>query len=94
MTCWEILGLPDTASVEDVKRAYRTKAPSVHPDVGGTPQEFMHLNLAYKQALAIAELPAICSNCKGLGTIPRVSGWAVINEHCHVCKGSGQVERE
>ena len=45
-----LLGLPRSASAEDVKRAFRAKAYVVHPDRGGDHQEFCALNAAWRTA--------------------------------------------
>lgn len=94
MTCWEILGIPPDSSPEKIKLTYRALVFKCHPDVGGDRAEFIKLSLAYQAALAEATQPVLCSECSGLGVVPRISGWAVINEHCFKCKGSGQVERK
>lgn len=40
---YEVLDVPKTASPADVKRAYRKRAKSAHPDAGGSADEFMRL---------------------------------------------------
>jgi curved DNA-binding protein CbpA len=44
---YEILGIESTATLEDIKRAYRSKARSVHPDVGGDAESFKAVKDAY-----------------------------------------------
>ena len=44
------LGLPATADVEDVKRAYRRRVKEVHPDQGGDEEEFRRIREAYDTA--------------------------------------------
>jgi hypothetical protein len=44
------LGLPATADVEDVKRAYRQRVKEVHPDHGGDEAEFKRIREAYDTA--------------------------------------------
>ncbi len=41
------LGVTKDASHSDIKRAYRRKATRVHPDKGGTAEQFHRLQLAY-----------------------------------------------
>lgn len=36
---------------EDLRRAYRTKVLQVHPDVGGTHEEFLLVNKSYNSLL-------------------------------------------
>lgn len=49
--CYEILGLPRTAALEDVKHAYRLKAFELHPDLNpddpDASKKFQFLNEAY-----------------------------------------------
>src|SRR5262245_40320038 len=44
------LGLLPPYSPEDVRMAYRMKAPLVHPDRGGSASEFVKLHEAYERA--------------------------------------------
>lgn len=48
----EVLGVRVNASDEEIKKAYRDKAKLVHPDNGGTPDQFDILQRAYQQALS------------------------------------------
>lgn len=49
------LGLPPTASPDEVKAAYRAAARKSHPDVGGDEQAFREVTKAAQRALAYAE---------------------------------------
>jgi DnaJ-domain-containing protein 1 len=42
------LGLPSSATLQDVKAAYRTMVKQRHPDQGGTVQDFLQLQEAYE----------------------------------------------
>lgn len=44
------LGLPPTATLEDVERAYRERVKEAHPDRGGTVEQFKRLQVIYEQA--------------------------------------------
>ncbi|CAN4126370.1 unnamed protein product [Withania somnifera] len=44
---YEILGVPKTASQDDLKKAYRKAAIKNHPDKGGDPEKFKELAQAY-----------------------------------------------
>ncbi len=48
------LGLALPATLEDIQEAYRQRVKTAHPDVGGDPEEFKHLEQAYQQALEYA----------------------------------------
>lgn len=45
---YEILGVQKDATEEQIKKAYRTKAMSSHPDRGGNEEEFKKLGRAYE----------------------------------------------
>ena len=51
MDHFEMLGLPPTATPEEVKMAYREKVKEHHPDQGGTVPEFIQLQEAYEYLL-------------------------------------------
>lgn len=44
---YETLGVPPTASPEDVRRAFRSKSRKAHPDSGGSKEELQKLSAAY-----------------------------------------------
>ena len=44
---YELLGVQATATIEDVKAAFRAKALEHHPDHGGEPLAFMQMKRAY-----------------------------------------------
>ena len=48
---FEMLGLSPTATLEEVKTAYREKVKEHHPDQGGTVPEFIQLQEAYEYLL-------------------------------------------
>ncbi|KAL7127058.1 hypothetical protein ABFS83_14G228900 [Erythranthe nasuta] len=45
---YEVLGVPKTASPDDLKKAYRKAAIKNHPDKGGDPEKFKELAHAYE----------------------------------------------
>ncbi|UQA57571.1 J domain-containing protein [Polyangium aurulentum] len=47
-----VLGLPKTASVEEIRRAFRQKALATHPDRGGDAEAFIQVTWARDEALA------------------------------------------
>jgi DnaJ domain len=46
-THYEVLGIPDRASAEEVRRAYRRLVKAAHPDRAGDPERFRVLTQAY-----------------------------------------------
>jgi hypothetical protein len=48
----DVLGVPKTAKVDDIERAYRSKAKDAHPDKGGSAEAMHRLTAAKDKALA------------------------------------------
>jgi len=44
---YALLGLPKTATTEEIKKAYKDKARKHHPDKGGDPEQFKKISEAY-----------------------------------------------
>ena len=42
-----LLGVSRTSNLTEVKKAYREKSHAVHPDRGGSAEQFLQLNKAY-----------------------------------------------
>jgi len=51
---FDILGVEPGASQREIRNAWRLKAASLHPDVGGSHHEMVELNEALTQALAFS----------------------------------------
>jgi DnaJ family protein A protein 2 len=45
---YEVLGVPKTASADEVKKAFRKAALKAHPDKGGDPDKFKEMTVAYE----------------------------------------------
>jgi molecular chaperone DnaJ len=45
---YDILGLPRTATADEVKKAFRKQARKHHPDAGGSEERFKEINAAYE----------------------------------------------
>jgi len=53
-TCpFTILGLPRTASLDEINRAFRRLALQTHPDRGGSARDFIRAKWAHEEAMAI-----------------------------------------
>ena len=53
--CIAVLELPWPCTLQDVKRAFRTKAKAAHPDAGGNSEAFQSLHESYKEALTLVD---------------------------------------
>ena len=49
---WQVLGVKETASLEEIKRAYRENVLLHHPDQGGRLDDFHKIQDAYAKAKA------------------------------------------
>lgn len=86
---FQTLGLPDTATPDEVKAKWRQLCMIHHPDRGGNPVEFDELRRAYKQAHAEASEPKSCGSCGGSGKVTQSHGFNSIELSCPSCGGSG-----
>lgn len=46
--CYDILGIPNTATIEEVTHTYRALAMKIHPDKGGSEGLMKLINQAYE----------------------------------------------
>jgi hypothetical protein len=49
---WAVLGIPESASFDDARRAFRALVKGAHPDAGGDPAVFAALVDAFKEFTA------------------------------------------
>lgn len=47
--CWDQLGLPKDATIDEIKKQYRALQKTNHPDKGGDPDEFKRIESAYQE---------------------------------------------
>lgn len=85
MNCFEKLGLQDTATIEDVKKAWRELATTHHPDHGGDATKFSMYRVAYRSALALIGKKD-CSQCLGTRKVP-AQGFTSTYINCPHCVG-------
>lgn len=86
MSVFAALGLSDSASLEEVKLAYRTKAmQGLHPDQGGDPDEFAALNANYNAAVQEV-LARKCPTCHGTGKVQHSVGFSSVDMPCPTCR--------
>lgn len=92
MSPFDLLDLPETASLTQIKAAYRLKVadPGVHPDLGGDTDAFMSLKNAYERAVAIA-INAPCVACGGSGSVGSgATSFVKTFMRCAACGGTGK----
>jgi DnaJ-class molecular chaperone len=83
------MGLPDTATPDEVKAKWRELCMIHHPDRGGNAVEFNTIRKAYKQAFAEASEPKACPQCLGTGKTKQTYGFSSIELPCAQCEGVG-----
>jgi DnaJ-class molecular chaperone len=88
---FEILGLADSATLEEVELAWKRLASETHPDRGGDADKFMACRAAYLQARAEVAEPKRCDECRGTGKITVSHGFSSMTITCNICNGSGFV---
>ena len=86
---FQTLGLPDTATPDEVKAKWRELCMVHHPDRGGNPVEFDEIRRAYKIAHAEASEPKVCNGCQGSGKTRVSHGFSSVEVTCHYCSGTG-----
>jgi DnaJ-class molecular chaperone len=86
---FETLGLPDTATPDEVRAKWRELVMIHHPDRGGNPCDFNDFRKAYKTAYAEASEPKACPQCHGSGKVKQSHGFNSIDLPCAFCGGSG-----
>lgn len=52
---WEILGVKDNASKNDIKNAFRALSLVHHPDRGGRDEDFKRINDAFREGMKVAK---------------------------------------
>lgn len=88
-TAFEILGLPEVATVDQVKGAWRRLASAAHPDRGGNLDSFHNVRIAYETALEHAAKPKACTKCQGFKFNITANGFMQLKLRCTRCSGSG-----
>jgi DnaJ-class molecular chaperone len=90
---FETLGLPPTATVDEVKARWKALASQHHPDRGGDAEVFNTMRQAYNEALKKASKPKKCQGCNGTGKQSVKEAWSFhsIEMRCKACKGRGEV---
>ena len=87
------LGLSHSATVAEVKTAWRQRAAAVHPDRGGSADTFHQLRQAYEAALIEAAQPLPCPVCAGSGLRAVGTGFNQVKLQCLACFGARFIDR-
>jgi len=90
----EVLGLPATATLADVRARWRELAAIHHPDRGGDADVFHTLRQAYTAALELVVKPVRCAACHGTGRVTQGRGVNTIKLRCEACHGRGTIKRQ
>jgi DnaJ-class molecular chaperone len=90
-TSFELLGVSDDSSQEEVRQAWRRLAALHHPDRGGDAAKFSALHNAYREALALAA-QRLCRVCRGTGSESIQRGFHTLSVPCRACGGSGMAD--
>lgn len=90
----EKFGLSAEATESDVKRRWHQLALEHHPDRGGNPETLNEFRTAYKAALAEAQAPVKCTECKGTGRKHQTHGFGNITMQCRRCRGTGKINQK
>jgi len=88
-----LLGLSTTATLAEVRLAWKRLAMTLHPDRGGDPAEFDRTKRAYELASEIAVQPIVCEVCKGSGKVVHTRGFSQVKFPCPTCGGLGTIRR-
>lgn len=93
---FDALGLPATASAEQVRKRYLELAKVHHPDAGGSPEAFNRLREAYEAALenvgvAKREDDGPCATCGGTRKMTKTFGFQTVELACPACLQRGEV---
>lgn len=89
----KLVGLPPEASVDDLKRRWKSLALVHHPDRGGDPELFQRLSEAVDRLTVALAKPIKCPACKGTGSVYVRRGSAAVRTRCSACGGKGVVRR-
>lgn len=89
---FETLGLPSTATADEVKARWKALASQHHPDRGGDADIFNTMRQAYQDALKKASASKKCATCNGTGKVVESHGFSSIKVRCKVCNGKGKTD--
>lgn len=90
MKPFEVLGLAETATPDEVHLRWLTLRSEHHPDKGGDPAEFNRIHTAYQMAHAEALRPKPCEFCVN-GKVETYRGFYKVSMPCVHCNGTGAV---
>ena len=68
---YKILGIPNSSNLSDIKKAYRKKVLTTHPDKGGHANDFILVNQAFELLINLNPLKNINNSAFNNITIPK-----------------------
>lgn len=80
MNAYQVLGVSESASDEEIVAAYRRLVMIHHPDRGGDPDEFLAVKKAFESLQN-----RVCPLCKGTGRVVVRQGAFVSKDFCPRC---------
>jgi DnaJ-class molecular chaperone len=95
------IGKPDAPEI--IQHAYRQAVKVVHPDKGGTAEQFAavdrakHVLLAWLEKKAKPTTPGAgtkCQRCAGKGHVELQKAWRTMRVQCPTCRGTGDLDSE
>lgn len=89
-TPFEILGLPATATLDEVEHQWKLLASTHHPDRGGDAAKFIEFREAYQAARELSVEPQPCGTCRGTGKVSKNYGFSTMSVFCDECGGVGE----
>ncbi|MGN6444135.1 DnaJ domain-containing protein [Amnibacterium sp.] len=87
---YEVLGVPASASDEDLRRAYRRLLRATHPDTGGDPQRFIAVQAAWER---VGSPDARAQYDRGRSPVGEPASWAPSAGHSERTAGTRPTAR-
>lgn len=87
---YEVLGVPASASDEDLRRAYRRLLRATHPDTGGDPQRFIAVQAAWER---VGSPDARAQYDRGRSPVGEPASWAPSAGHSERAAGTRPTAR-
>lgn len=90
---FELLGVSEDVTLDDLKERFRAISMEKHPDHGGDTAVFQDLLAAYRRLERVLKQPKSCDDCHGSGKMRVQRGFTSVKIVCTGCNGQGVVPR-